>query len=328
MLLEISLVFLILIFVWIIITFRRWKRNIISTLIKNSKIAKTSQGEIEYVLKGEGPVLLVLHGGPGGYDQSMLDAEMWIEEGFSILAISRPGYLRTPLSSGETYEEQADAIDALLTTLGVSKVAVMGNSAGGPVALHFTLRHPDKAGALVLIAAVSQEYIVRESQKKSLLERIYLSDTLADIGVWIFDILTRRWSTFSLKQMFKENVSLSSNARDVYVKQVMSIPEQVDWFKRFIRSSCPISTRMQGLNNDVAQMENVAFSNLEDIKCPTLVVHGTVDTNVSFTNAEYSASKIPNARLCKLDSVGHIVWLGEHVPMMNSEIVQFLRESC
>jgi pimeloyl-ACP methyl ester carboxylesterase len=215
----------------------------------------------------------------------------------------------------------------LLDRLGISKVAVIGASAGGPVALHLTLQHPERVWALVLIAAVSQEYIVRESQKKSLLGRIFLSETTADIGVWIYDILTRRWPSISLKEMFKENVGLDSQKMDSYVRQVMAYPEQVSWYKRFIRSTCPMSPRMAGLNNDLRQMESVAFSNLERIGCPTLVIHGTADTDVSFSNAEYSVAKIPNARLYKIEDVGHVVWLGEHVSQMNSDLVEFLRES-
>ncbi|MFW9794484.1 MAG: alpha/beta fold hydrolase [Candidatus Thorarchaeota archaeon] len=327
MLLEISFVFVVLLFIWTTITFRRWKRSLLFTLNQNSEIAQTSLGEIEYILKGSGPVVLALHGGPGGYDQGKLDMEMWIDEGFSFLAISRPGYIRTPLSTGETYEEQADAIEALLVTLGISEVAVLGASAGGPVALHFALCYPNRVWALVLVAAVSQKYIVRESQRKSILGRIFLSETTADIGVWFYDILTRRWPSLSLKEMFKENVGLDSKALDTYVKQVMSIPEQVSWYKKFIRSTCPMSRRMAGLNNDLKQMESVAFSNLENVRCPTLVVHGTADTDVSFANAEYSATAIQNARLYRLENVGHVVWLGEHVSQMNSDLIGFLRES-
>ncbi|TFF84652.1 alpha/beta hydrolase [Candidatus Thorarchaeota archaeon] len=327
MLLEISLLFLTLLFIWSIVTFRRWKRSLLLELRRNSEIANTSCGEIEYALRGEGPVLVMLHGGPGGYDQGLLDADMWIREGFSLLSVSRPGYLRTPLSSGETLEEQADAIEALLDELGITKVAVLGASAGGPVALHFTLRHPERVSALVLVAAVSKKYEVRESQRKSVLGRIFLSETTADLGVWFYDILTRRWTSLSLKEMFKENVDLEPEALNGYVKEVMSIPEQVTWYKRFIRTTCPMSPRMAGLDNDLVQLEKVSFSNLGDIRCPTLVVQGTADTDVPFTNAEFSSSSIPNARLYKIEKAGHVVWLGEHVPQMNSEMVQFLREA-
>ena len=143
MLLELSLVFLAIFLIWIYISYRGWKRNLLKTLNENSEVATTSRGEIEYILRGSGPVILFLHGSPGGYDQGTLDMDMWNDAGFSLLSISRPGYLRTPLSTGETFEEQADAIEALLDTLSISKVSILGASGGGPIALHFALRHPD-----------------------------------------------------------------------------------------------------------------------------------------------------------------------------------------
>ncbi|MGD9395901.1 MAG: alpha/beta hydrolase [Candidatus Thorarchaeota archaeon] len=327
MLFEISLIFALLLLIWTIVTFRRWKRSLLSKLEISSEIANTAAGEIEYVLRGNGPVVLFLHGGPGGYDQGLIESETWNDGGFSVLSISRPGYLRTPLSTGETFEEQADAIEALMVSLGISEVAVIGASAGGPVALQFALGHPKRVKALILMAAVSHEYSVREDQKDSLLGRIFLSDTMADIGVWIFDILTRRWTSLSLKESFKGTVGLDSAELNDYVKQVMSMPEQVLWFKRFVRTTCPMSPRMDGLNNDLEQLEKVDFENLSDITCPTMVVHGTVDTDVSFSNAEFSTNSIPNSRLYKFDNVGHLVWLGEHVSKMNSDLLEFLRES-
>lgn len=44
---------------------------------------------------------------------------------------SRPGYLRTPLSVDRTPKEQAEALAALLDTLKIDKVAVVGGSGGG-----------------------------------------------------------------------------------------------------------------------------------------------------------------------------------------------------
>jgi pimeloyl-ACP methyl ester carboxylesterase len=122
-------------------------------------------------------------------------------------------------------------------------------------------------------------------------------------------------------------VTLEPEELDEYVDEVMEIPEQVAWYKRFVRTTCPMSLRNAGLNNDLEQLGQVSFDNLDVIECPTLVVHGTADGDVAYTNAEFLASSIPNARLYSLDGVGHIVWLGEHVPEMNSEILEFLRES-
>lgn len=299
---------------------------VLAALNRNSEVVTTSLGEMEYVLKGDGPVVLMIHGAPGGYDQSLVEMDRWINEGFSFLSVSRPGYLRTPLSTGESLEAQADAIEALLVTLGISTVAVIAVSAGGPIALHFALRHPTKIWALILMAAVTQEYVVKASQTDSFLARIFLSDSMADFGIWIFDVMGRRLTALTLKETFKQLSKLDSKEISDFVKQVMSIPEQVSWFKRFVRAGCPMTPRMVGLNNDLKHLENVSFTNLQDITCPTLVVHGTVDADVSFDHAEFATASIPNARLYSIENIGHIVTLGEHVSQMNSELVKFLRE--
>ncbi len=79
--------------------FLRWRRAALKRLVEGSLIAETPRGPVEYARTGEGPVLVVLHGGMGGWDQGMFLAED-IDEGFTVIAPSRGGYLRTPLSTG------------------------------------------------------------------------------------------------------------------------------------------------------------------------------------------------------------------------------------
>ena len=63
--------------------------------------AETTAGIIEYVDVGEGPALLCVHGAPGGYDQGLLFGELFRQNGFRLISMSRPGFLGTPLSTGK-----------------------------------------------------------------------------------------------------------------------------------------------------------------------------------------------------------------------------------
>ena len=115
-------------------------------------IVKTRCGDIEYAEFGSGPAVLCLHGAMGGYDQSLTLARTVCAPAFRFLAVSRPGYLGTPLSSGKTAEEQADLCAALLDELKIEHVAAIAVSGGGPCALQFALRHPERCRGLVLVS--------------------------------------------------------------------------------------------------------------------------------------------------------------------------------
>ena len=117
----------------------------------NSKIAETKLGPIEYKMIGDkGPILMSIHGSPGGYDQNIISSDA-----FRILILSRPGYLRTPLGVGQTPAEQATAYSELLDVLGIQKVVVMGISGGGPSSMEFAAKFPEKTLGLIAFEAVS-----------------------------------------------------------------------------------------------------------------------------------------------------------------------------
>ena len=101
--------------------FASWRSDKLAALDSASEIAETELGEMEYMIRGEGPAILIFHGAPGGYDQAMLLGSSFAEEEFEIVAPSRPGYLRTPLATGKSPEEQADAMAALIDRMGIPK---------------------------------------------------------------------------------------------------------------------------------------------------------------------------------------------------------------
>jgi pimeloyl-ACP methyl ester carboxylesterase len=124
-------------------------------------IVNTRRGPLEYVACGEGPAVLALHGAMGGYDHGLILARTIGETGYRFIAVSRPGYLGTPLTAGRTPEEQADLYADLLDALGLREVAVMAVSGGGPSALHFVLRHRGRCWGLVLVSTSSGKVDIR-----------------------------------------------------------------------------------------------------------------------------------------------------------------------
>lgn len=147
-----------------------------------SQRIETARGPVEYAIRGEGPVLLVAHGGPGGYDQALLLGELFSRNGFQVVAPSRPGYLGTPVETGRTAEEQGDALAALLDALDIRRACVLGVSGGGPASYQLAQRHPDKPQALIVVDGISMHY-AKGDTISPLEEWFYLSQKTRQLRV-------------------------------------------------------------------------------------------------------------------------------------------------
>ena len=65
----------------------------------SSQVVKTDCGPIEYARIGDGYPVLVVHGNAGGFDQGLMMANSTIDPEFQVIAVSRFGYLLSPIAS-------------------------------------------------------------------------------------------------------------------------------------------------------------------------------------------------------------------------------------
>ena len=152
-----------------------------SRLQAGSQLYKTSAGEVEAALIGHGSTVLISHGSGGGYDMGLWLAQL-IGGQFQYIAPSRFGYLRTPVPSNPAPEAQADAYAALLDTLNVNSVVIIGLSAGGPSALQFALRHSGRCHGLIMLSAASRPV----PPLPTILRAIYPFMLKSDFIPWLF----------------------------------------------------------------------------------------------------------------------------------------------
>lgn len=302
-----------------------WCAHKISALDGSSKIALTRQGPVEFQSRGEGPAILVLHGAFGGYDQGMIFIPGLTEAGFQIIAPSRPGYLRTPTATGATTEEQADAMAALLDTLGIEQVEVVGISMGGSVALQFALRHPERTKALVLVCAVTEKTTPKFGRWSPLIQSALHSTTLANLGSWYGERVMQHDLRKALDAAFTIWSSSPAKQRAKQIGFVMDDPGQLALFRQVAASTIPLGERLPGIRNDLQQMMKLGNFPFEQIRVPTLLIHGTDDKAVTISTARLAARRIPQATLCELENSSHILMLGPRGSEANLKIIDFLK---
>jgi 4,5:9,10-diseco-3-hydroxy-5,9,17-trioxoandrosta-1(10),2-diene-4-oate hydrolase len=99
-------------------------------------------------------VVLLHGGGPGASGWSNFGRNVPVFAArFRTLVPDQPGFGRSVTQEvvGHYFTYAADALAGLLDELGLDRVHLVGNSLGGGTAMRFALRHPDRAGRLVLM---------------------------------------------------------------------------------------------------------------------------------------------------------------------------------
>jgi pimeloyl-ACP methyl ester carboxylesterase len=266
-------------------TFLRWRDAITDQLEEGSTLVATPHGPVEYAVLGQGRPILYLHGTPGGFDQFYRTLRVQYGDagpGFGAIIPSRPGYLRTPLSTGRTPAQQADVMAALLDVLHIQHVAVVAVSGAGPAALEFALRHPGRCSALILQSAVTQKIAAAEPP---LLFRVLPTDFL----IW------------GMVKMFELSVK----------EETRNDPTAVAMTRELGKSAVPYAKREAGADNDLAQHARLPTWPLRDIRCPTLILHGAADVDVPFSHAEAAHAQIPGSQLVRLEG-DHLVGITRH----------------
>ena len=139
------------------------------------------------------PALLYIHGGPRG-NSTLFEgttAQTLADRGFYVIVYDRRGEGRSADSAASfTFDEAFTDLNALLNSLKLSKVNLLGHSFGGIVASLYSEKHPEKIQRLFLIGALvnqqqSYDHILqtaiasgREQTNPAMLQRVQAIQTL------------------------------------------------------------------------------------------------------------------------------------------------------
>jgi pimeloyl-ACP methyl ester carboxylesterase/DNA-binding CsgD family transcriptional regulator len=189
-------------------------------------------------------------------------------------------------------------LEAVVAAVRVEQFALLGISQGGPVAVEYAARHPERVQKLILYGAYARGRIKRGVPEAEL-EAI---QTLMRTG----------WG--------RDNPAY----RQMFTSQFMpgGTLEQMGWFNDLQRVSTTgeNAARIQGVGSYID-----VVARLPEVKAPTLVLHAKGDARIDINEGRLLASLIPNARLVELDSVNHLTVEDEPAwPVLVSEVKSFL----
>ncbi len=273
--------------IWFVLDTRRAYARITG----HSAIVPSPLGNIEFKRGGMGVPVLVIHGSGGGYDQGELIATTILDKRFGWIAPSRFGYLHSTFPHDSTFDDQATAYAYLLDHLGLQKVAVLALSHGGPSALLFAARYPERVSSLTLlscgVASSSGASQAEANQKGNALTMIFK-----------FEVLYWLVRTFLRKQLIRLMGVSDQVIETLTTEQRMLVNQVID-------GMAPVVPRYAGVVFDnKAVMPN---ERMGTIHVPTLIIHATDDMLQLFHNAEYAATHISGSRLVSFKRGGHLL---------------------
>lgn len=256
--------------------------------LSTSESCKTPYGDIEYAIQGEGMPVLLLHGAGGGFDFGLWSGKVFFKNNHQIISVSRYGYLGSPIPENASIRNQAAQYNLLLDHLNITKVVVVGASAGGPSAIQFANDYPLKCSGLLLISAVSMPEPLGSEEPMYI--RIIHWIQQSDYFYWLF-------TKFGQSTI----LDLMGIPKEVYEKFT---PEQKQLAQEMLDVMHPMTQRYKGTIND-AEMLLVDDIPMENITCPVYILHARDDALVHYTHAINSHEKIPHSQLLLFETGGH-----------------------
>jgi proline iminopeptidase len=207
------------------------------------------------------PTLLLLHGGPGADHTLYKPAFSQLAEVAQVVYLDHRGNGRSARGAPQdwTLAQWADDVHAFCAALGIDRPMLYGASFGGMVAMTYAIRHPEAPGALVL-ASTSAQGAAHATAKVAMFERLggaaagALARRRFVDGDTSPDVL-REWIEVALPLYTRRGEDPDSTKRLTLRREVTA------WFNR---------PGGEGRSFDL-------LADLRHIRCPTLVIGGTLD---------------------------------------------------
>jgi pimeloyl-ACP methyl ester carboxylesterase len=269
-----------------------------------SQVYNSKHGDVEYLLRGDGPTILVSHGITGGVDQAMGLTKDYLGDGYRLLFVSRFGYLKSSLPDNASPELQATVYKELLDCLGIERAFVFGNSAGGTSAIHFAIKYPEKCKGLILVSSNAP----LDGPSGHPPNFVWKSN-------FLYWFMMKLLGKSMLKMFVPKNVTKNLSKQE--------INQLIDGI---YFSALPVTKRTKGILFDLL-ISNPSINKelaLDVISSPVLIINSVDDPATLIEGARTLANRIKTSKLLTFESGGHLL-LG-HEKEIKGNIREFVSE--
>jgi pimeloyl-ACP methyl ester carboxylesterase len=220
-----------------------------------------------------------------------------------LICVDRPGYGGSTFQSGRQMLDWPKDVSALADSLGIRSFAVAGHSGGGPYALACAFCLPERVSAAAILSGAGPVDAPGASDGLTFLH--WLAFKIGRHSPWS---LTRALTWFFFHKSAADParaIDIDARDRSAADEEVLKIPG--------VRENCiesDVESYKQGLTGfswEVRLLTRPWGFNLEGIKVPVYLWHGTADDFTTTGMARYMSEKIPDCQPFIYENEGHML---------------------
>jgi pimeloyl-ACP methyl ester carboxylesterase/DNA-binding CsgD family transcriptional regulator len=181
------------------------------------------------------------------------------------------------------FDDLVADLEAVIEAADLKRVILLGCCQGGPVAIAYAARHPERVSHLVLYGAYVRGKLKRNPSQQDI-----------DEAETMLKLIELGWG--------RDNPAF----RQVYTAMLIpdSKPEQYSWFIDMQR----MTISPQNVVRLIRTLDRIDICDLlPNVRSPTLVMHARHDRRIPFGEGELIAHSIANAEFVPLDSRNHLL---------------------
>jgi non-heme chloroperoxidase len=265
--------------------------------------------ELHYTDQGTGAPVVLIHGWPLSGRSWEAQVPALVEAGHRVVTYDRRGFGQSSQpSDGYDYDTFAADLDALLTSLDLRGVALVGFSMGGGEVVRYLARYGADRVAKAVLAAAVPPYL-------------YTSDDNPDGGLDDATIASFETGVRTDRPAFLDGFTTEFFSTSGVLGKKLQVSEA----QRQYALSLALPASPKGTLDCIAAFGRTDFrADVAAVTVPTLVIHGDSDAVVPLeVSGQRSAELIPGARLHVVEGGPHGVNVS-HAEEFNRVLLEFL----
>ena len=169
------------------------------------------------------------------------------------------------------------------------------------------LKYPDRSNALILDSPVAHRMkITADDIFMSITDSVFLTD----FGQWFIGLFYSSNLRIPLKMLISRLSTLSKKEIDKTTNHLVQDRYKADSiYSSILQATQPFSFNRKGYRNDIKVFKHLNELPFDKIKIPTLIIHGTKDSDVPIEHGKYLKKRILNSELLLIENATHLTLL-------------------